>query len=285
MNEIFTYGLDYRGGEYIQVCADNTKGRPRVESLKSSETTPNFQELKPGQLVFSVPDSEVIMKYLKLPADIPVDIESAIRFELGQAMLDDNATLAYDYLSSHNDNNYLGFIYRRQKLENRISRFGLNELDNSEFKSDFKTRATALAMGYLAFCHRVEGDLICLADINDSEISIAFIFQKAIVDLASLKLPQNETQAMGKIAIDFKTLVNFKLAALAGRGISQPPSALVIANDTSESPDKSISTALAKYFPAGITRPSFIEEYFPEDFKKPDFPLEKYLVALGLTVN
>ncbi|MBN1213763.1 MAG: hypothetical protein JXA92_14425 [candidate division Zixibacteria bacterium] len=280
-------GIDCRA-EYFYTVRVSTEGdNPRVQTLArfKKEHLKGHEYLSGSEITFCLPDREVMVKALNIKNPDLDDLETIIRFELSQSLLDDESNFVFDYLQVGTNGRYLGLVHRRECHKRLLSFYGFDENDDYVKTARYKMRATALAEGYLKFCQHRDGELIGLVDFNGPTVSICFIYQNRPVDLAYMT-PAGEYlvgETAGKnFAADFKTLVNFRLSALAGAGVTVPLAALVVAGDKIS---ESLKTVLEKYFPVGIRSPRIIREYFADPHENTEIPLEKYLVALGLAVN
>jgi len=285
----FRIGLDCRREYFYTARVQSGLGRPEVHTLArfKKEQLPEHQILKDSEIFFCVPDNEVIVKNVRVRKTNIADIEQLINFELSRSMLDSEDHFRFSYLPVGNNDNYLGFIYRRNKLEEITRQLGLDLPERSLSSGGYLIRAAALGKGYLNFCRPATEELVCLADFNENTVSICFLFKNRIINLGYMNLAAvsfEDDSGIRKAAIDFKTLVNFKLSALSEYGVTVPLSALILCG---EGLNDKIRTIFAEFFPIGVASPAIIEEYFlgSGDEERTEIPLEKYLVALGLAVN
>ena len=285
----YRIGLDCRREYFYTARVQTGLGRPEVHTLArfKKEQLPEHELLRDSEIFFCVPDNEVIVKKVRVKKNNIADIEQLVHFELSRAMLDPEDSFRFSYLPVGHDDGYLGFIYRRNKLEAITRQLGLDMPERSLASGGYLIRAAALGKGYLNFCRPVSEELVCLADFNDDTVSICFLYKNRIINLGYMNLKAGAFENDGsirKVAIDFKTLVNFKLSALSENGVTVPLSGLVLSG---EGLDTKIRTIFAEFFPVGVAAPSVIEEYFIgyDASERTEIPLEKYLVALGLAVN
>ncbi|MFZ5980536.1 MAG: hypothetical protein ACOYVF_07865 [Candidatus Zixiibacteriota bacterium] len=282
-------GLDCRREFFYTARVQTGLGRPEVHALVRFKKgqLPEYQLLQESEIYFCVPDDEVIVKKVRVSKSNIAAIEQLVEFELSRSMLDSEDNFRFSYLPVGNSDSYLGFVYRRHHLEEMTRFLGLDLSERSLTSGGYLIRAAALGKGYLNFCRPVSEELVCLADINDRIVSICFLYKNRIINLGYMNLAAgafDSDSSIRKAAIDFKTLVNFKLSALSENGVTVPLSGLVMCGDGL---DTKIRTIFAEFFPVGVAAPSVIGEYFVgnEVRQRFEIPLEKYLVALGLAVN
>lgn len=235
-----------------------------IDCLSSLDTI----ETDSASCIRSIPDREVVVKSMHVPADQPLPSEERARFELAASLLDSEDFYTFDLIPTSRPNRILGLAYRRQSPTGNTGRM----------------RAAALGMGYLTFARTEPGDLVCLADIGAEAVSVCFVYQKKIISLTSLAFDRStpvDEQACKKIAVELRTITNFKLAELADLGITVPLAKLVVSGECEES----WLPVFTRLFPTGVTRPRLNEAYFAESARGGEVPLERFMVALGLTVK
>jgi hypothetical protein len=81
--------------------------------------------------------------------------------------------------------------------------------------------------------------------------------------------------------LELKTIINFKLAALADDGITVPLSLIAVSGDSVS--DKMKGT-MSRTFSSTVASPVISAGFFPDRSDLSKIPLDSYLVALGLTV-
>jgi hypothetical protein len=261
-------------------------GRPRILELNSSAQLPGKQETLPhtDRIVLAVPDNDVLVKRLHIPKEAPGEIEDLVAFELSQSVIEDSKEFAFDYHPDTRQESYLGMIFRRDILLKHAS---LSGFDSSEKQTNLRYRMKGLAFGraYQMFCRKEEGELVCLVNVSETMASLCFLYQQVICALAMLPLTNyrlDTTADQEQMAIDLKTMVNFQLAALMDDGISLPLSALVLSGELVSDELRHI---IQKYFPVGVTTLSFHPGFFGNTFQDESVDLERFIIALGLTLN
>jgi hypothetical protein len=278
-------GIDRRGGSFFTVEVDYDAGRPRVTSLGRSEIAPgaDLSRSEDGRVVLSVADDLAIVKAIYPGSGKFPSVNERLRFELSQSLLEDESAFGCLFQNTGNDRRFLGAALRQQLLTDLQSQYGF--VGDSDTNLSFQLRSFALGRGYLSFCRREAGDLVVLVDLVEGLASVCLLSRDQIVDVTSLKLdPDQLASAAGRdrLAVDLKTVVNFRLAALIDSGISVPISGLAVSGEGVG--DDFIDT-VQRYFRVNISQPVLNEGYFAEGDHpdRDDWPL--YLVALGLTVN
>jgi hypothetical protein len=287
-------GIDYRSGLYYTARVRRDASGRKVTALVTvtESELKEHQTLEGEDIIFSVPDDKVVVKNLHLSQAGRWDSDLLARFELSQSLLDNENEFCVATLSTSQLNRRLGLVTRRRNLEELTDSL-FSTLNPAALSLKYEMRAVALGKGYLNFCHREEGELVCLADFGDNVASICFISGGNIIALAHLPFSQfdrsgsalsglNSEPALMKMAVEFKTVVNFRLPSLFEEGVRPLLSALIVSGEGRDSPIKS---ALEQHFQVAVTAPRIDKEFLQKESKAIEEPLEDYLVAMGLTVN
>jgi hypothetical protein len=279
-----TIGIDFRDDLFYVARIEHQTGRQEIKALLRLERQHlgEHQLLQGGEFVMSIPDELVMVKHLALNGHD--DIELKARFELAQTLPDDPDQYLFDIIHSGLDSRYLGMAVRRDRLDD-YKATSLGEKAVALGNSRYEMRAAALASGYTEFCRKSGGDLICMADFTRSAVSLAFVYQNVLIDLCYLPLTKFDPGTLdgfSKMAVELKTLVNFRTASLFSEGVTTPLSCLVISGDTvgNDTIDK-----LKRFFTIDINRPNVNTGFFSGQGDLNSVPLEKYLVALGLAAK
>jgi hypothetical protein len=276
--------VDVRDGLFYAARIEHHTGRQEVLELACLEygQVGDSRLLQGGDVLVSVPDELVLVKKVSIAAGNDIDTEA--RFELAQTLPEDEDQYFFDILGTGRDGRFLGLAVRRDRLNDYTGELpGVAAGTNGP--AGCIMRAAALAAGYVGFCRKPGGDLICLADFVESAVSLAFLYQNATMDLCHLpvrKVDLDSSAAMEKLAIELKTLVNFKTASLFSEGITTPLSTMIVSGDCIT--DDAINT-LKKFFAIDINHPVINTGFFSSQADLVSVPLEKYLVALGLAAN
>jgi hypothetical protein len=284
-----TMGIDYRSGRYYTARVRQDATEHKVTALVTATESElselmEHQVLEGEDVIFSVPDDEVVAKNVRLSQADIWDRDLLARFELSQSLLDDENEFCFATLSTGQPNRCLGLVTRRRNLE-QLTGSLLSSLNPAAWSPKYEMRAVALGKGYLNFCHPEQGELVCLADFGDDVASICFVSGGNIIGLAHLPPGQfdlNSERGLKKMAVEFKTVVNFRLPSLFEEGVTPPLSALIVSGDGSDPPVKS---ALEQHFQVPVTAPRIDKRFLEEEPAVVEGTLEDYLVAMGLTVN
>ncbi|RKX26136.1 MAG: hypothetical protein DRP45_04270 [Candidatus Zixiibacteriota bacterium] len=282
----FKVGVDFHSGSFRGARVANESGRLEIGELFTLDSPQdvNDERVPEDSSVWSVPDDEVQIKRLYIPQSGNGSVEDRVRFELAQSILEDEQEFAFDFHSTGESDRYLGFIFRRNRLRSLFETFG-RTLPDSDNPIPFRVRSLALGLGYLSFCEKEDGELICLVDLTDTAASLCFVHNRSVADLAWMPLNSSDissTEVRNRLAIDLKTVVNFRLSALMDQGIHVPLASLIV---TGEAVDEQLRHALQAYFAVGVSAPRVHAGYLAESAREDPGTLERYVVALGLTVN
>lgn len=279
-----TIGIDNRDGMYFAARIDRHTGRPEVKALLrfDAEHFTGHHLLEGGELVVSLPDDLVLLKKIVLKDREYLD--EKLQFEMSQAILDDPSDFLFDSIETEIDDYYLGLMIRRTIVESLTEPF-TRQNGGQPVSVKAMTRSQALANGFLTFCRNNSGELGGIIDFTKNAVSIAFFYKNKIIDLAGSKLNgfdlRNE-EYLNKISVEIKTLLNFKTASFFERGISLPVSTLFMMGETV---DENSMSQLSDRLKINITRPEINTGFLSNRQDSSDIPLDKYLVALGLTVD
>lgn len=278
-------GIDYRDGLFYVARVDHRSGRPEVKALVRFERD-HFGAhalLEGGTTIFSVPDDKVVTKRLAI-SENGRDVNLKVRFELTQTILEDESQFYFDVIPTAKQNCYLGLMIRKEQLQAELKHL-LNSQQSRFDNAHHLMRGIGLARGYIGFCRRSGGELVCLADFNDRLLSLAFLYREQLIDLTHMRLDKFDlttTSGLEKIAIELKTVINYRVSMLFAEGITVPLSALLLAGDRA---DRNTIGILRKYFSIETELPSINPGFFSNPATLAEIPLEKYLVALGLAVK
>ncbi len=275
-------GIDHHSGRTYTAGVENDSGRLIIKSLTcrgiegSVDSQPDFENP-----ALAVPDNEVVVKRLRLNGNHQSDFHRRLSFELAQSSLEDEQLFQFDFYAIDEQNRYLGLVYRRELLARLKQSCGVEDQS-----VEYRLRSIALGKGYLAFCRQEEGDLLCLADLTSEGVSICLLLRQRLIEVAFLPCTGYDIAAAeekDRLAIDLKTVVNFRLAALLDYGVSLPLSGLVLSGSGI---DSGFCETLEKYFHVGVTSPRIHDGYLGSlaDTVSIDDPI-RFLVALGLAAG
>ena len=279
-------GVDCRGDLMYaaRVCHDGT--RPQVKALvRLSRTHPEKHELlEDGEVVLAVPDDQVIVKRLTLPDSPAADRPERARFEMSQTLLENELSFRFDTIDTGQQDRLLGLIMRRESLSNIVER-NTGGLFAERPSLSYQMRAVALGRGYIEFCRRQAGELVCLVDFHDQLASVCFVYQRHVLAVTHMRAANPDSRQLSdlpRLAVELKTLVNLQLSLLFSEGITVPLSILIV---TGEAVTEQVTEALARHFPGGVAAPRINSGFFADPSKLNEIPIDNYLISLGLTID
>lgn len=278
-------GIDRENGRLLVARVSDSSGRTLVEQLAAVENggLPGSGLLTGGRIVSCVPDADVIVRPVYLPDITITDDDSPARFELAMSMLEPENNFAFKVIPTGLDFRYLGLIFRREHLAELDSSIGVGHVDGYPSEG-YQSRAVALGNGYLSFCRRHAGELLCIVDLDKAGTSICFIFREHVVSVSHLPRYEGDLaddKSVRRLAVELKTVINFRLMSLASDGISVPMSVLIL---TGDGVDERVRKIFGELFPSGVVEPQINRALLGENIAA-DITPEHYLVALGLAAN
>ena len=283
-DSLIKIGLDKRDKMIYAARVKTDKTRLEVKALirLNSESPLKHNLIEDGDLHFAIPDYQVMLKQITLSPESQYSIRERAKFEMTQSVLEDENNFYFESEETSQANNLIGSIFRKERADKLIISYNANNFDKNRIKK-FKVRSLALGKGYLNFCHRETGELVCLADFCKEVVSICLIYQKKILSIASIELKKfdlsNEND-IDKIAMEFKTVLNFKLSSIFDKGITVPLSALMIIGGNEQ-----LESKFSNYFKLKPFLPKINHGFFSNPKKLEQIPLHNYLIALGLSVD
>ncbi len=277
-------GIDLRGDLFYVARVEHQPARYEIKALLRLERQHLGEHhlMNGAGAVLSMPDEMVMVKRISLNGSN--DIDQRTRFELMQSLPEDRGEYLFDIKESGLEKHYLGMAIRRDRLHEYKTRV-LGDRIGVMAEAGYEMRAAALASGYTEFCRKSGGDLICLADFTAPAVSVAFVYQNMLTDLTSLPLGKYELDdpaGFRRMAVELKTLVNFRTGSLFSDGITTPLSGLVVSGDDVS---EEFLDRLKGFFSIDVTRPQINTGFFSGEADLTSVPLEKYLVALGLAAK
>ena len=279
-----TTGIDLGEGGVHLAVVDNGAGRPRIELLRSGTLASVREGLAASDRVrLAVRDSDAIVKRLRLPSGRAEEREDRLVFELTQALLDDGDDFRFLLQPTGDPERVIGAAVRKSLLPVLPEGSGLL----AEGVVTHRLRSVAVGQGYLGFCRRAEGTLMAVTEVGPRDAVVSLVAQDQIVDVAALRHRCDDLSVRDqqeRLAIDIKTVVNFRLAALLDQGLSQPLAGMVLWGD---GVDDACRETVQAYFPVGVSLPTVNAGYLAAEVAAeiPAEALPGYLVALGLAVN
>ncbi len=276
-------GLDVRSEGCRLAVVDTSAERPRVLALETVAPEAIAPHLVAADRVTrAVPDQAAIVKRLRSPGGEGREAQDRLTFELAQCLLDDASAFDFRFHPTADRRYVIAAAFRHQVLS-ELPEPSPAPLPNC----DHHLRSVAIGRAYLSFCRGVSGTLVAVVEVDSAGATLCLVHDNQISDVAAIRHGYDNLGAVDqqeRLAIDLKTIVNFRLAALMDQGISQPLAGLVIYG---ERVDDDCRGAIQRYFPVGVSAPHLNTGYFePERLRDlPPAEASRYLVALGLAVN
>jgi len=279
-------GIDQRGDSLLIATTVDESGRTtvlRLDRLHPSEL--NGGALVPeDSIALAVPDSQVMVKMVRVNPAGSISQSDRIRFELLQSVLESEDTFNFDSAPAGSADRRLGLIFRRQHISELTDRLGLRAALR-ENRLSFQSRAVALGKGYLTFGLEQNDPLIVLVDLAGDAASICFIYERKVADVASLSLSGHDLSGepgLRRFAVDLKTIINYKQSMLLDAGISVPPARVLLSG---EFLSDTVRDAVQSHFSVEVAGTRLNEGFFGalDSATRDSLPL--YAAALGLTVN
>ncbi len=278
-------GIDLQREKYYLAQARQDSDCFHITALKKGRITElNVEGEQDSHFTLALPDKEVMVKRLFLNRQKGWDTELQVQFELTQSLLENGKdNFAFDTLATGLKERYLGLLTRQRNVEKPIpAAAGLPSPALT-----YEMRAVALGKGFLHFCRHNPEELTAIADFYDEGISLCFVYNSHIVDVAYLStayLPEKNETDPTQITAELKTVISFRTATLAEAGTPPHLSALFISGLSVETP---LEEALKRQFqPLPVTSPVLKSEVLSEEIlERSSGNLEEFLVALGLAVD
>lgn len=276
-----TFGIDARGEHLLSARVESRQGRPFVAALSTYEPndTDNPSESRRLQ---TIADHKVQYKRFKLNPTADVSVESAVRFELSQMLLESPTLFDLQFAPLNQNHWYLGIISRLETIAK--SHFAPAEPSDGN-PTGWLARAVAVGRGYLAFCRQASDGFRCVVDVAPGGASICYLHNKQLVDVNSLEIPVNNLHGPAQVeqmAVDLKTVVSYQLGVISDRGFGLPLSGLVLFGDGIDDQTREI---VNRYFPVPLASPLLNPAFFDDGLLERTAHPERYLAALGLAVN
>lgn len=275
-----TAGIDVAGDQCRIAVVDHQDGRPQIESLSLCEADGINQLMNGVDIVkVAIDDQKAIVKRLRSPGGDGQEALDRLMFELAQSLLDDISAFQVVFQPTADRDVVIGAAVRQSLLQTLP--------DLGERETVPQLRSVALGRGFTAFCRRAEGALVALAEIGRSDATICLLHGREIADVATLEHTCEDLTVAAqqeRLAIDLKTVINYRQSALLDQGLSQPLSGLLLAGG---SVTEACRAVIQRYFPVGVSVPELNSGYVKasSELDPTDAEIQQYLVSLGLAVN
>jgi hypothetical protein len=278
-------GVDFDGCELLvaRVAADS--GRLSIQTLTVIPEGQLAGEslLTDARVICAVPDTDVIVKSLHLPGDAGIPDIDRVPFELAASMLEPEDTFIFDFVPTGLDGRFLGMVFRKERLALLDDRLGIGHT-GGYLSGGYQARAVALGRGYMHFCRPVAGDLVCLAELGKTAVSLCFLYRGHIVSVTHTplgRLDYQRAECVERLAAELRTVMNFRLSSLFAANVSLPISALLL---TGQYIDEQVWSILSEGLSTRVVSPE-IDGSCLANSMDTDLPPERFLVSLGLTIN
>jgi hypothetical protein len=273
-------GLDRLGAAWRLAGVTFDAGRPQIRSLVLTENRATVDDslAEAEAATLAVPDEYVMVKSLHLPDDQPGTVRERGVFELASGLLEPLSQYHFELIATAQPERFLGLVYRKQMLTQAQDGFQLPELPGH------RMRAAALGSGYITFCRPENGDLVALADLSGHSIPVCLIYRKRIAALASISNGFGFADEVDqrRLAIELKTIINFRLSALAEEGVTVPLSRLILCG---RHVTPHLIRSFGAFFPTGVTEAQVNPAFLEPSVDPAAGSASNYLVALGLAVG
>ncbi len=279
-------GIDCGNGHFHLARVRRGAGWPQIRALARFESShiKEHRLLTGGRLVLSVPDHLVMTREVTITDPGNFDGGVLAEFESTQSILDNSNQFRFECIPLGATSRYQASTVRRSVLEH-LTRPLERAIPEVSGGVDYVLRSVALGRGYITFCRPSPEAFVCLADMHEGTISICFVYQAMIVGLTHLatdRFDLDSDAGLEKMAVEFRTLVNFKLASLSESGVSIPLTSLLLSGEKAGDRARSM---LQKFFSVELDTPHLGSSFFPDPDATSGVPVEKYLVALGLATG
>lgn len=279
-------GIDLRGDSLLIAATVAESGRVTV--LRLDQIRPPVLDdgaLAPDDsIALAVPDNQVMVKTVRVNPTGAISQSDRVRFELLQSVLEGEDAYHFDSTPTGNNDRRLGLIFHRQHIAELTDRLGLSAAAQ-ENRVFFQSRPVALGRGYLAFGLELNDPFIVLVDLAGDAASICFVYDRRVVDVASLSLSGHDFSVdpeRRRFAVDLKTIINYKQSTLRDAGISVPPARVLLSGELMSD---AVRDAVQSHFSVEVAGTKLNEGFFGSLARAARDSLPLYVAALGLTVN
>lgn len=279
-DQVVRVGIDPRGDWCYVARVVWGSGRPQVKALARfhSDQLPGHKILTGAVAIWGVPDSKAQIKRMAITPSGDIDAHDLAAFELAQGLLDDPSEFCLSAVPLSLEGEYLGMSVRRTTLEDFGADFGDGDCG-------WQVRSVALTHGWITFGREQEGELIALIDFTPESATISIMHRRRIAATARIATSDVDLRAASgqrRLGAELRTVVDFRLDSLIEHGISVPLSGLLLCGaDMADG----LTETIDGFFSVPIVTPSISPGFFPQSADLSSVPLDRYLIALGLTVE
>ena len=184
------------------------------------------------ELYFSISEKDALIKNLKLDRDNNLDKEKLIFFEFAVSNLGDPDNFFVDFQKINGGEEYLVCGFNKDMVREKMDYW----TDCLIKPSGFKLRAMALARGYLNFCWKEEGELLCIIDISDDQTSFCFLHRDCPVAFGhvsgTLYDLEDEKSISNRYLTDLSASIQYYQMRLHHAGYTAPLSRILLSGSS-----------------------------------------------------
>lgn len=275
------YGIELSETRMRIVGRSYTPGRSSVDTILDVDLDRFEKDVidRNADLFLAVSESDTIIKKIAIPPDKNLDPDKLAQFELSASLLDAADRYYMESFSINETSDRLAIAYNRDLVDRKVAL--LRELFGRP--SGFKVRSWAMASGYINFCRRAGGKLICLIDIGEDQTSYCLLKDNSPVDIGSTVKYKNSESGPGSVSkgfiLDLAATMQYRLVGVSGPGRSVPLSLIVL---TGSQAGPELASEIEDALGTRTVFPEMKTELFSRDAIA---TAEKHLVGLGLTAE
>jgi len=275
-------GIDCRGDVCYLARVDDSAGRPTVRALARFQRHQLQQHrfLENAEVRISLTDRQAVVKSLRLAPTGKLPAEKLARFEMSQCLLGDEDEFLVDVAATGQPEHWLGMAVHAETASDAASLVA--EPSDRKQEVMLGLRSWSLGAGFLTYCHAAGGDVVALADYWDDLTTLCLLHKRRVVSTGVIAHPVGQDcHSPDRMAMELRTVCNFKTEELADIGINSPLTALLMSGSRCD--DVTVG-ALAKVFSIPVQPVKMAPGFFPSRVDLDQIPVSRYLAALGLTV-
>jgi hypothetical protein len=275
------YGIDLLSDTVCIIGRVYSAGRSAVDSIvriDSDALTDGLLEDE-GDLYFSVWEKDAIIKQVKIPRDQGIDPDKLVQFEMACSLLDGEDHYYMESYELESISERLAIAYNRSLIEREI----LSLERRMRKPSGFRLRSLAMASGYLDYCHKEGGNLICLIDIWEKGASYCFLKNNRVVSIGMITNGDGrdgeDNNPTRKFIIDITATLQYKMTAMNEGGMTPPLSLIIL---TGRLADLTVAAQIEECTGIRTVMPRLRKDLFTDETFSAG---ANCLVGLGLTAD
>lgn len=280
-NEGKRYGVDLAGDRIRIVGRSDSTDQVFVDQfidIDPSQFKKGMIE-EAADLYFAVSERDAVIKRVKIPQVGNLDPDRIVQFELLSSLLDGADKYYFESYGVNGTSDSIAVAYNRALVDRKVC-----YLQEKIIKpSGFRLRSLAMAAGFLHFCPKEEGKLVCLVDVSNGQASYCFLKDNQPIQIGavadSTALSDRNNDVSRAFVLDLAATIQYQMAIIKSTSHTAPLSLILI---TGYSATPELATRLEENI--GVkTAPPCLGKTLLADNALPE--AEKYLVILGLTVD